>query len=370
MGRSVPNLACGRCGRRPLPLISDSESFAEAFTFKIVKPDMIIDFQHHYTPPELIEDKGVTTTRLNENKDPISRLSPLLADLPAHVRMMDQAGIDAAVLSCLQGCDQQNVATCRLINDRMQQAERDHPGRFIGLAHVPTLDPQEGAAELKRCALELGFPGVVIASELQGQPLDAESLRPFWKTTADLGLYVFMHPLPQVIGWRHMDADDLGRMLGWEFSLMVATVRLINSGLLDELPTLRILVAHFAGGICRYLPRILGFQQREETGTASIVRHNRQPRMTFDQYLNDRLFYDCAGWSGRTHAAERGAEWVHIGLTELPASRVVFATDYPQAVHCNNEVVASTPSARSGPKRRPFSPAPTRRSSSQTLMTG
>jgi hypothetical protein len=32
-----------------------------------------------------------------------------------------------------------------------------------------------------------------------------------------------------------MDADDLWRILGWEFSLMVATVRLINSGLLDEL---------------------------------------------------------------------------------------------------------------------------------------
>ena len=60
---------------------------------------------------------------------------------------------------------------------------------------------------------------------------------------------------------------------------MVATVRLINGGLLDELPTLEeILVAHFAGGIGRYLPRILGFQQREETGTASIPQHNRQPR--------------------------------------------------------------------------------------------
>ena len=35
-----------------------------------------------------------------------------------------------------------------------------------------------------------------------------------------------------------MDADDLWRMLGWEFSLMVATVRLINSGLLDKLPSL------------------------------------------------------------------------------------------------------------------------------------
>jgi predicted TIM-barrel fold metal-dependent hydrolase len=302
---------------------------------------MIVDFQHHYTPPELMENsKGPILTCLNENQDPILRLTPLLADLPAHVRMMDQAGIDAAVLSCLQGLDDPNVATCRLINDRMQQAERDHPSRFIGLAHIPALDPQEAAAELKRCAVELGFPGVVIASELQGQSLDAESLRPFWKATADLGLFVFVHPLSEVIGWGHMNADDLGRMLGWEFSLMVATVRLINSGLLDELPTLKILVAHFAGGIGRYLPRILGFQQREETGTGSIPQHNRQPRKAFDHYLHDRLFYDCAGWSGRSHAAERGAEWVRIGLTELPASQVVFATDYPQAVHDDNEVIA------------------------------
>ena len=123
--------------------------------------------------------------------------------------MMDKAGIDVAVLSCGSGFDQPNLATCRLINDRMHQAERDDPGRFIGLAHVPALDPRQAAAELKRCAIELGFPGVVIASELQGQPLDAESLRPFWRTTTDLGLFVFIHPPPQVIGWTHMDADDL-----------------------------------------------------------------------------------------------------------------------------------------------------------------
>ena len=302
---------------------------------------MIVDFQHHYTPPELMDNsKGSVLTRLNANQDPILRLTPLLADLPAHVRMMDQAGIDAAVLSCLQGLDEPNVATCRLINNCIKQAERDHPSRFIGLAHVPALDPQEAAAELKRCAVELGFPGIVIASEIQGQPLDAPSLRPFWRAAADLGLYVFIHPPPQLIGWAYMDADDLWRMLGWEFSLMVTTVRLINSGLLDELPTLKILVAHFAGGIGRYLPRILGFQQREETGTASIPQHNRRPRKAFEHYLRDRLFYDCAGWSGRTHAAERGAEWVRIGLTELPASQVVFATDYPQAVHNDNEVVA------------------------------
>jgi hypothetical protein len=52
------------------------------------------------------------------------------------------------------------------------------------------------------------------------------------------------------------------------------------------------------------------------------------------------LFYDCAGWSGLDYAAKRGAEWVRIGLGELPSSQVVFATDYPQAVHQDDEVAA------------------------------
>src|SRR6202007_2893377 len=103
---------------------------------------------------------------------------------------------------------------CRVINDRMQQAMKDHPGRFIGLAHVPALKPAEAAAEMKRCAVDLGLPGVAIGSELQGQGLDAEALRPFWRAAADLGLYVFIHPLARVIGWGPMYAEHFCRHLG------------------------------------------------------------------------------------------------------------------------------------------------------------
>jgi predicted TIM-barrel fold metal-dependent hydrolase len=294
---------------------------------------MLIDFQQHYTPKELLKgDPSKATVELDRDGNPHYLLNPQLADLAGHVRMMDLAGIDAGVLSCGPGFDQPDLATCRLINDRMREAERDYPGRFIGLAHVPALKPQEAAAELKRCAVELGFPGVVIGSELQDQPLDAEALRPFWKACADLNLYVFIHPLPRVIRWARMDADDLGRMLGWEFSLMTAAVRIINSGLLDELPTLNIQFAHFAGGIGRYLGRIQGFQDRDEFGTAKLPRHGRKPAKPFEHYVDERLYYDIAGWAGPGHAAEWGAHWVRFGLEELAFSQLVFATDYPQAV--------------------------------------
>src|SRR5256885_926369 len=83
-----------------------------------------------------------------------------------------------------------------------------------------------------------------------------------------------------------------------------------------ELPTLKIQIAHFGGGIARYLPRILGLQQREKMHTAGIPRHGRQPQMPFDHYLHHRLFYDCCGWSSPDHAAEQGAQWVRTGFAE------------------------------------------------------
>src|SRR6516165_7314283 len=69
-------------------------------------PAMIVDFQHHFTPRELIkEDPG---DRLVLHYDPLGAPSytvhSLLYDLDEHVRMMDLAGIDAAWLTSAPEC--------------------------------------------------------------------------------------------------------------------------------------------------------------------------------------------------------------------------------------------------------------------------
>jgi predicted TIM-barrel fold metal-dependent hydrolase len=315
---------------------------------------MIIDFQHHYTPPQLLQGKkNEVSVGIDKNGNPMHLLIPLLGDIDAHVRMMDAAGIDAAVLSSMVGFDQPDLKTCRIINDDLKGVEEKHPGRFIGLAHVPALKTDEMKKELKRCKVDLGFPGVVIASEMQGLGLDAPELKAFWKACADLELYVFIHPLAKVIDWKQMYADDLGRMLGWQFSLMTAAVKVMNSGLLDKLPNLNIQFAHFAGGLGRYLGRVRGFQQRDKWGTSKVKGHNRQPEKPFDYYLEQRLFYDCAGWAGPDHAGPWGAEWVHFGMRELALPQIVFATDYPQAVRVDQEVVDYVNAVRAlGPNER------------------
>ena len=86
---------------------------------------VIVDFQMHYTPPELLKgDRNAVSVQLDEHGNPNYLLNPLLTDLAAHVRMMDQAGIDAGVLSCGSGFDQPDLGICRLINDRMQAGGR------------------------------------------------------------------------------------------------------------------------------------------------------------------------------------------------------------------------------------------------------
>ena len=90
---------------------------------------MIIDFQQHYTPAEMLKgDPRSLTAQVDERGNPNYLLNPQLGDLNNHVRMMDHAGIDMGVLSCGVGFDQPDLKICRAINDRMAQAEKDHPG--------------------------------------------------------------------------------------------------------------------------------------------------------------------------------------------------------------------------------------------------
>ena len=129
---------------------------------------MIVDFQHHFTPHELMpKDLGRRKiVSYDEHGAPSFILHWMLFDLDEHIRMMDVAGIDAAFLTSAAGMCA-DLDKSRLCNDKAKKAERDYPGRFIGAAHAHPLGGAEAFNELARCKHELGFPGVVITSETQ-----------------------------------------------------------------------------------------------------------------------------------------------------------------------------------------------------------
>ena len=85
---------------------------------------MIVDFQHHFTPRELIkEDPGDRLiVRFDENGAPSYTIHSLLYDLDEHIRMMDVAGIDAAFLTSANGMSRQPGGLAHL--QRQGQAGR------------------------------------------------------------------------------------------------------------------------------------------------------------------------------------------------------------------------------------------------------
>ncbi len=198
---------------------------------------MIVDFQHHFTPRELIkEDPG---DRLILHYDaqgaPSYTIHSLLYDLDEHVKMMDLSGIDAAWLTSAQGMCA-DLETSRLVNDKAKKAEKDYPGRFIAAAHANPLGGPEALKELNRCRHELGCQGVVITSEHDGKFLDNPAYEPFWTEAARLGMFVFVHPALKLNYSQQFDAFDTARSVGREFSLIMATIRLVNSGVFDRHP--------------------------------------------------------------------------------------------------------------------------------------
>jgi predicted TIM-barrel fold metal-dependent hydrolase len=275
---------------------------------------MVIDFQHHYIPIELAKRRGLYSetgrTMLQEGGLPATTMHQRLYDLALQLRDMDEAGIDASVLSCLLGWSAP-LAECRFINDDLAAVQKNYPGRFVGLAQAPVLEGKPALDEIRRAVDDLGLRGATITSQVNGISLDSPKLYDFYETVCALDVPVFVHPALVPTGYEHLKDYDLPRVLGREVDLTVATTRLIAGGIFDRFPDLKIVIAHFGGGIAAVKDRLAGKGYR--FGTL---------KKPFSEYF-DMVYFDMAGFEG-------GMTALHCALQGIRPERLVFATDYPQ----------------------------------------
>jgi len=109
-------------------------------------------------------------------------------------------------------------------------------------------------------------------------------------------LFVFVHPALKLNHAEQFDAYDTARGVGREFSLIMATIRLINSGVFDRHPELTVHVAHLSGGIAGMLARIRSFQDKEFGAPRQRApRHHSEH--DFDYYIAHNLVFDTAGFA-------------------------------------------------------------------------
>ena len=183
-------------------------------------------------------------------------------DAPKRSAEMQGEGTDKQVLSPLPELlmyhldPKDSVDLARHLNETIAAMVAAEPDHFYGLGSAPMQDIPSAVAEL-RVIKELGLHGVEIRSNIEGRSLGEEQFRPFFREAAALGLSVFPHANRPTFADRlaHIPAVVADAPLGFPIESGLAGASLIWSGLLDELPELRVCISHGGGVLMQLLAR-------------------------------------------------------------------------------------------------------------------
>ena len=283
---------------------------------------MIIDFHHHMSPN--LTKAPPKPKALYEHGIPVYTEHKGLLDLDSHIKVLVESGIDVSILSSGHGMvgDLKPAAVANKGLAKICDENQDERFRF--LAHAAALAGAEGIAEVKRW-LDV-CPGAVVPSAFGNVGLDDKRLEPLYNLLDSKEKYLFVHPAikTNAAEARQYNAYDLYRTVGREFSLVMATMRLICGGVMDRHPDLEIVMSHLGGGIASVVPRIVNFQDKEMWGIPRDPIHGKTAKEPFEHYLK-KMYFDTGGFFGDPRA-------VQIALKVIPKDRILPGTDFPQEI--------------------------------------
>lgn len=241
---------------------------------------MKIDFHNHFYPPEYLTALSGGNTHVVMKKD--AQGNPLLfyagdynilvpghRDIEYRLRELDQCGIDMQVLTMTTpGVHIEEPGRgselARIVNDAFAGIMQRYPDRFVALATLPLQDPEASVQELERAVQELNLRGATLFTNINGQPLHTPAYWPLYERAAALDVPLFIHPTSPV-GVEAMEEFRLTALVGFPLDTTLAVTQLVFSGLLEKLPTLKLVSAHLGGAIPYLAERIdRGYEAYEE----------------------------------------------------------------------------------------------------------
>ena len=258
---------------------------------------------------------------------------PAIYDLEIRFRVMDQFDDYTQVISLgmppleTLGSPEETPVFAELGNDGMAELVEEHPDRFVGfLASLPMNAPDKAAAEAERAFRDLGANGLQIHSNVNGAPLDEPRFRPIFEMAARYGKPVFLHPARTASMSDYATEDkshyEIWWTFGWPYETSAAMARLVFSGMMDDLPDLKVLAHHLGAMVPYFEGRVgpgwdqLGNRTSDENLKLVLERLKKRP---FD-YFKD-FYADTAVFGSRPATV--------CGLDFYGADKVLFASDSP-----------------------------------------
>jgi aminocarboxymuconate-semialdehyde decarboxylase len=242
-------------------------------------------------------------------------------DVDARLRQMDAAGVERQVISLgppmTYWADADlAVRLCRIFNDEIAAIVRRHPDRFIALAALPLPHAEPALRELDR-AVNTGFVGIGIGTNMHGLQLDDPRLLPFFDAADARALPIFIHPINPP-GHGHIHDYRLDLAVGFPFDTTIAAARLIYGGVVERYQRMRICLAHLGGALPVLRERIaIGFRVgKEHFGAAFKATESPETSM-------ERLYFDTISYYEPA---------VLAAVACVGSERLVIGSDAPFAV--------------------------------------
>ena len=203
----------------------------------------------------------------------------------------------------------ESIRAVRIANDYIyNELVSKYPDRFIGCGAVSLLDADAALEEIDRIK-GMGFKCVTMPTHRRDSGLDHPGIRKVLRHLAEHGMPLFLHP----ISWRGYSVVDEGSMLafGWPFDTSLAVWTLITKGILDELPSLKVITHHLGSMVTYYYNRML----------YNLKRINVRLKRPLASYL-EQIYVDTALDGGSL--ADLMAAYQIFG-----SRRILFGSDWP-----------------------------------------
>lgn len=289
---------------------------------------MKIDFQTHIAPleygKELSKRKVLPYVKSDGSKSFIvygeGCRYPITENMYAmdkRIEDMDASGIDMQCLSLgIPGTDcvepDLGISLAKMVNDEISRFVDIYPDRFVGLATLPLQDIDGALDELDRSIKDLGFKGVMIYSNVSGEPLDSTRLWPFYEKSAKLKIPIFIHPTLPVMAKVTRDYE-LTSVIGFLFDTTLAMLRIIFGGVLEKFPSLIFILPHLGSTIPYVLARI---DRSSVISPGSRANISKPP----SKYFIKSVYVDTVS----LHEPALKCAYQTLGI-----DRLLFGSDYP-----------------------------------------
>lgn len=268
-----------------------------------------------------VDEPGFTALWRNLDPTGSSGFTGRLMDLgPNRIAAMDAAGIDIQILMLTAPGVQifdADTGTALAIdaNDQLAEACRNHPDRYVGMTAVAPQDPHRAAREIERGINSLGFKGVIINSHTKGEYLSDQKFWEIFEAAEANNAPIYIHPrAPSPAMVKPFVDHDLHRGdLGFGVEVAFHTQAIINAGVFDRFPELKLVIGHGGEGIPYNLYRI--------DRTWPVRRADQRSEKPPSHYLKKNVFI--------TNSGVAWAPMVLFAQQVLGVEQVLYAMDYP-----------------------------------------